>query len=223
MQTTHETVIFADRVDAGRQLAWKLLRYRTENPLVLALPRGGVVVGHEVAHALNAPLGIVPACKVRVSGHPDVVLGAIAADNVRVLDEDVLHWLHISAARLDRIFAEGADELERRTRLYRGGAPALDVRNRTVILVDDGMGTGMTAYAALLSLRQQGAKRVILAAPVCAEQTASMIREDVDRLVCLSIPDHFRAVGLWYRDFEPVTDEQVVSLLQRIRQEREVA
>jgi putative phosphoribosyl transferase len=223
MVTAHETVIFADRVDAGRRLAWKLLPYRAEDPLVLALPRGGVIIGNEVAHALGAPLDVIAACKIVVPGHPQIAIGAIAPGDVRVLDEDALHWLHISPSRYDRIVAECEGELERRERLYRGGRPAPDVRNRTVILVDDGLATGMTAYAALLWLRKQGANRVILAVPVSAEQTANMIRDDIDCLVCLSIPDHFRAVGLWYRDFDAVTDEQVVALLRRTRQQRDAA
>jgi putative phosphoribosyl transferase len=220
MHTIHETVIFADRVDAGRQLAWKLFPYRRENPLALALSRGGVRVGYEVAHALSAPLDVFPACQVSVPGHPGVVLGAIATGDVRVLDEDVLNGLHLSPARLERIVAQEFSELERRIRTYRGNQPALDVQGRTVILVDDGVDAGMTAYAALLSLRRQGVKRVLLAAPVCSKPAADMIRDDVDNLVCLSIPDHFRAVGLWYRDFDSVTDEQVVALLRRIRGER---
>jgi predicted phosphoribosyltransferase len=219
MNTVHETLIFQDRVDAGRQLAWRLLCYRDEHPLVLALPRGGAVVGFEVANALNAPLDVLVSHKLCVSGHPEIGIGAIAAGDVRVIDEDAIHWLRISPARLERIIKEGKVELERRQALYHSNSPALEVRDRTVILIDDGLATGMTAYAALLSLRQQKPARVILAAPVCARQTAEMMGGDVDHLVCASIPDHFRAVGLWYRDFQQVTDEQVIALLERNRRE----
>lgn len=221
MNAMSETLLFQDRKDAGRQLAWKLMRYRQEDPLVLAVPRGGVVVGYEVAHALGAPLEVMVTRKLGAPGHEEIAIGAIAPGNVRVVDEDALHSMHISAARLERIVEKATVELERRVCLFQGDRPQPDVRGRTVILVDDGLATGMSAYAALLSLQQRRPGRLVVAAPVCAPQTAETMRAEVHELVCASIPDHFRAVGLWYRDFDQVTDEEVLMLLKRSRQEEQ--
>jgi predicted phosphoribosyltransferase len=196
------------------------MRFQQENPLVLALPRGGVVVGYEVAHALGAPLDVIVSRNLGAPGHGEIAIGAIAPGNVSVVDEDALRQLHISQARFDRIVAKEIPEMNRRIRLYRGEQPPLNVCGRTVILVDDGVATGMTAYAALLALQQQHPEHLVVAAPVCAPQTAETMRAEVDDLVCASIPDHFRAVGVWYRDFTEVTDEEVVALLERNRLEQ---
>jgi putative phosphoribosyl transferase len=215
MNTHGETVVFQDRAEAGRQLAAQLLRYRDENPLVFALPRGGVVVGYEVAQALKAPLDVIVARKLGAPQQPELGIGAIAPGGVRVLDEQAVAWLEVSEAQLERITVRETVEMERRERLYRGDRPPTEVRDRTVILVDDGLATGVTARAALLSLRREQPRYLVLAIPVCASQTADAMRADVDDLVCASSPPYFRAVGLWYRNFTQVSDAEVIDLLRR--------
>jgi predicted phosphoribosyltransferase len=219
MEQDGEILIFHDRADAGRRLAMRLARYREENPSVIALPRGGVAVGYEIAHAFHAPLDVIVARKLGVPGREELGLGAIAPGGVRVLDEGIIDWFGISEAQLERIIARETAEMERRLRLYRGGDAPPEVTGRTVILADDGLATGVTARAAVLSLRQQNPRRLVLAVPVCAAETAEALRSQVDDLVCASTPLNFRAVGFWYEDFTQVTDEAVTVLLARARQE----
>jgi len=218
MDRQEESLIFQDRNDAGRRLAAQLTRYRDENLVVLALPRGGVVVGFEIARALHAPLDVLVARKLGAPGHEEFGIGAIAPGGVRVLDREAMHWLGISDTQLDAITARETVELERRRRLYRGDRPPLDLRAKTVILVDDGLATGVTARAAVESIRQQQPQFLVLAVPVCASETAAALRSQVDDLVCAAIPPNFRAVGLWYEDFAQVSDEEVIDLLERARQ-----
>ncbi|MCW3097681.1 MAG: phosphoribosyltransferase [Chthonomonadaceae bacterium] len=218
-ETPDGTLIFEDRTDAGRFLAGKLTVYKQEDPIVLALPRGGVVVGYEIARALNAPLDVIVARKLGAPGHEELGIGAIAPGDVRVLDERTIHWLGITDEQLQRVIAKETLEMNRRLRLYRGDRPLPEVRDKTVILVDDGLATGVTAQAAILSLRRQQPRRLIVAIPVCAPETAERLRTEVDELTCLSTPAEFRAVGLWYRRFEQTTDQEVIDLLARANQE----
>jgi len=215
IQTPDASLVFEDRASAGRLLAQDLLAYKKDNPTVLALPRGGVVVGYEIARALNAPLDVIVARKLGAPGHEELGIGAIAPGGVRVLDEMAVQWLGITEAQLQRVMARETEEMNRRLRLYRGERPLPDVKNRTVILVDDGLATGVTARAAILSLRQQQPRRLVLAVPVCAAETAERLRQEVDDLVCASIPPYFRAVGIWYHRFEQTTDQEVIDLLDR--------
>jgi predicted phosphoribosyltransferase len=217
-----ETRIFEDRRDAGQQLAARLMSYREQDPIVLALPRGGVVVGFEIAEALHAPLDVLVARKLGAPGQPELGIGAIALGGVIVLDEFAVRYLGISQQELERIIAAETREMERRLQLYRGNHPALNVENKTAILVDDGLATGVTARAAICSLRQLHPRRIVLAVPVCAPQTTEAIRPEVDDLVCLLQPEQFRAVGLWYRDFEQVSDEEVIALLQHANQDADI-
>ncbi|HLV81121.1 MAG TPA: phosphoribosyltransferase [Chthonomonadaceae bacterium] len=210
-----EPRIFEDRREAGRQLAARLMPYREQDPIVVALPRGGVVIGFEIAQALRAPLDVLVARKLGAPGQPELGIGAIAPGEVRVLDDFAVRYLGISQRELARITAEETQEMERRLQLYRDGRAALDIAHKTAILVDDGLATGVTARAAIRSLRRLQPRRIVLAVPVCAPQTAEAIRPEVDDLVCLLQPDPFRAVGLWYRDFEQVSDQEVIALLQR--------
>ncbi|HZT43275.1 MAG TPA: phosphoribosyltransferase [Chthonomonadaceae bacterium] len=214
-----ETRVFDDRQDAGRQLAAKLMPYRDQDPIVLALPRGGVVVGFEIAEALRAPLDVLVARKLGAPGQPELGIGAIATGGVIVLDALAVRYLGISQPELDRMTAAETREMERRLQLYRGDRPAPAVEDKTAILVDDGLATGVTARAALRSLRQLHPRRIVLAVPVCAPQTAEAIRPEVEDLVCLLQPEQFRAVGLWYRDFDQVPDSEVIALLQRANQD----
>jgi len=214
------TFRFQDRADAGRRLAERLMSYCEEEPIVLALPRGGVAVGFEVARALNAPLDVVVARKLGAPAQPELGIGAIAPGGVRVLDEMAQKWLDISEARLEQIVARETAEMERRLLLYRGEKSLPDIQGRTVIVVDDGLATGVTARAAIRAIRQQNPRRIVLAVPVCAAESCDALSPEVDDLLCLLEPPYFQAVGLWYEDFAQVSDEEVVRLLEQARTER---
>ena len=207
---------FLDRADAGRRLAGALERFRSRSPVVLALPRGGVPVGLEVARALGAPLDVIDARKLGAPGHEELAVGAIAPGAVYV-DRVLVRRLGVSAAYLEQITTAEGRELERRERLYRSGRAPLDVEGRVVILVDDGLATGATARAAVASLRQRRPAQVILAVPVGAPETVARLREVADDVVCLETPPDFRAVSLAYRDFSPTSDAEVVSCLAAAR------
>lgn len=208
-------MLFRDRAAAGRRLAEELTRYRDDNPLVLALPRGGVVVGYEVARTLGATLDIIVARKLGAPYQRELGIGAIAPGGVRVLDQQTIHLLGITPAQIEQAVAEETEEMERRLRHYRGRRPEPNPRGRTVILVDDGLATGVTARAAIQALRCQQPRRLVLAVPVCPPETAEALRPLVNDLVALSTPPDFHAVGLWYESFAQTSDEEVIDLLER--------
>lgn len=212
-------MVFKDRAAAGRRLAVSLQEFRNENPIVLALPRGGVPVGYEVARALNAPLDVLIARKLGAPGQPELGIGAIAPGGVRVLNEEAIDMLGIREAEIEAIAAEEERELARRLRRFRGDRPPPALRERTVILVDDGLATGVTAKAAIRAIRKEEPRRIIFAVPVCASDTARSLSEEVDALVCLEAPPSFGAVGLWYQNFEQTSDEEVLEWLERAREE----
>jgi len=205
---------FRDRHDAGRLLAAKLGTYANRpDVIVLALPRGGVPVAAEVARALGAPLDVFLVRKLGIPGHEELAMGAIATGGVRVLNDDVVRALHIPDRVIDAVAEQEARELARRERLYRGGRPPLDVRGRTVILVDDGLATGATMLAAVQALRQQRPARMVVAVPIAPPETCEELRAEVDDVICAVTPEPFHAVGLWYEDFSQTTDEEVRDLL----------
>lgn len=212
-------MLFRDRADAGRRLAERLTHLRTEEPIVLALPRGGVTVGYEVARALGAPLDVIVARKLGAPFQPELGIGAIAPGGVRVLNEEAVRWLGISEAEIARIAERESREMERRIRLYRGDQPMPDLRGRTVILVDDGIATGVTTRAAIESVRQSRPQKLVLAVPVCAAETSDILQQEVDEFICLSTPTEFIAVGVWYENFTQVSDEEVIQLLARAKAE----
>jgi len=209
-------LIYRDRTDAGKRLATLLTAYaKRPDVLVLALPRGGVPVAFEVARALRAPLDIFLVRKLGAPGQKELAMGAIATGGVRVLNEDVVEYLHIPDNVIDEIAADELQELERREHAYRGNRPVPDVRGKTVILVDDGLATGSTMRAAAAALRQQKPARIIIAVPVSAPQTCDEYRMGVDEIVCDVTPEPFHAVGQWYKDFSQTTDEEVSNLLEK--------
>src|SRR2546423_7741457 len=211
---------YRDRIEAGQQLAEKLMMYANRpDVLVLALPRGGVPVGFAVAEGLHAALDVYLVRKLGVPGHEELAMGAIATGGVRVLNEAVVDALHIPPATIDAVAAAEQRELARRERLYRGTRPAPDVRGRTVILVDDGLATGATMRAAVAALRQQQPARIVVAVPIAAPSTCDELRAEVDEIVCAITPEPFYAVGLWYEDFAPPTDDEIRTLLDRAAQE----
>ena len=209
-------MLFRNRADAGRVLAGKLQAYANRpDVIVLALPRGGVPVAFEVAKALHAPLDVFLVRKLGLPGHEELAMGAIATGGVRVLNNEVVQLLRVPPEVIDIVAAEEQQELERRQEAYRGDRPRLDVRGRTVILVDDGLATGSTMRAAVAALRKMHPSRIVVAVPVAAAETCAEMRADVDDIVCARTPEPFRAVGLWYQDFSQTTDEEVRDLLRR--------
>ncbi len=199
-------------------LASRLLEMDLADPVVIALPRGGVPVGFEVASALRAPLDIGLVRKLGHPNQPELGLGAIGEDGTVVVDERATEAFGITREQIELIAARESAELDRRRRLYRGDTPPAEIRGRTVIVVDDGIATGVTASAASHVLKAQGAARVILAVPVCPAGTADRIDGDVDEVVSLSAPQHFSSVGSWYDDFSQTSDEEVVDLLDAARE-----
>jgi putative phosphoribosyl transferase len=211
---------FRDREDAGRRLAERLAGYRGESPIVFALPRGGVPVGYEIAHALEAPLDIFIARKLGAPGREEFGIGAVAQGGVRVLNERAVEALEIPEEYIERVAKEETEEIERRLLILRGDRPEPEVEGRTAVLVDDGLATGVTARAAVEALRRRNPGRLVLAVPVCAARSVKLLRSEVDELVCLEAPSNLMAISLWYQDFYQVEDEQVVELLERARRER---
>ena len=212
------TKFFKNRSEAGRFLAQKLGEYTNDRTVVvLALPRGGVPVGFEVAEALKAPLDVFVVRKLGVPGYDELAMGAIASGDIRVLNARVLDNLDIPDDMIERAAAREKRELQRRERLYRGTRPIIDVRGRTVIIVDDGMATGSTMRAAVRALRQKKPEKIIVAVPVGARETCESFTKEVDTLcVCAVTPEPFDGVGLWYRDFEQTSDDEVRQLLARV-------
>jgi putative phosphoribosyl transferase len=217
-------VIFRDRADGGRKLAAQLTRYADRpDVLVLALPRGGVPVAYEVATALNAPLDVFLVRKLGVPGHEELAMGAIATGGVRVVNEELVRYLGIQDEVIDSIAAVEQRELERREEAYRDGRPPPHVKDRLVILIDDGLATGSTMRAAAASLRLQNPARIVVAVPVSSPETCAEFRSEVDEIVCAVTPQHFQGVGLWYDDFSQTSDDEVRELLKRATQQKELA
>jgi len=209
---------FRDRSDAGRQLAALLTRFHEERPIVVGMARGGVPVAAEIARALDAPLDVIVVRKVGAPGNPEYALGAIAEGGAGVLSYDTARALGLSDAQLRTLITETERELSERTRRYRSAREPLAVAGRTVILVDDGLATGRSAQAAIRALRNRGAARVILAIPVAAPESVDALHGVSDEIVCVEMPEDLWAVGLWYEDFRPTSDEQVASLLAELGQ-----
>jgi predicted phosphoribosyltransferase len=212
---------FQNRSHAGRVLAQRLDSYANRpEVLVLALPRGGVPVAFEVAKALRAPLDVFVVRKLGVPGHEEFAMGAIATGGVCVLHQETVRALRLPRHVIEAVTARERQELARRERLYRSDRPPLDVRGRTVIVIDDGLATGATMHAAIQALRQIQPARIVVAVPIAASEICQDLEAEVDEIVCAVTPEPFRAVGLWYEDFSQTTDEEVRELLARSAQDQ---
>jgi putative phosphoribosyl transferase len=207
--------IFKDRADAGCRLAALLERFRCTRPVVVGIPRGGIPVAAEVARILDAPLEVGVVRKVGAPRNPEYAVGALAEGGVLVLDRESLQAIGLTDAQLRALIAGVAHEVSEQTLRYRGNREPMSLTGRTAILVDDGLATGRSAQAAVQSLRKRDAARVILAVPVAAAESVDALRSQVDEIVCVEMPKHLWAVGYWYEDFRPTTDEEVVTLLSR--------
>lgn len=207
-------VRFVDRSAAGRALAARLQSFAGSDVVVLALPRGGVPVGAEVARALRAPLDVFVVRKLGVPGHEELAMGAIASGQIRVLNTDVVEWYGLSPATIDEVTRRETAELERREHLYRGGRSLTTVAGRIVVLVDDGLATGSTMRAAIDAVRQLEPARIVVAVPVGAQETCISLGAVADEVICVSMPPSFSAVGEWYDDFSQTSDDEVRHLLR---------
>ncbi|WP_353928974.1 phosphoribosyltransferase [Okeanomitos corallinicola TIOX110] len=208
-------VEFHNRTEAGRMLAQSLMDYANhQDLLVLALPRGGVPVAFEVAQALNAPLDVCIVRKLGVPGHKELAMGAIAAGDIGILNYDVINTLGIDKETIKIVGAEELQELQRRDRKYRGDAPPINIKNKTVILIDDGIATGSTIRAAITLIKQQQPAKLIIGVPVAPASTYEELKLEVDEIVSLMTPKIMSAIGLWYEDFSQTTDEEVEELLR---------
>lgn len=204
---------FRDRADAGVELAQRLMPLRASEPIVVALPRGGVPVAHQIAVALDAPLDVFAVRKLGAPANPEFGIGAVAEDGTRVIDQRAVRALGVSEAELRGILDRATAELRRQVDLYRGERAPLDLAGRTVILVDDGVATGVTDTAALRAIRTRGPERIVLAVPVCAPEIAKVLAAEADEVVALLTPSALDGVGRWYEDFSQVPDDEVLRLL----------
>ncbi len=211
---------FTDRTEAGERLA-SALNGISKNSIVLAVPRGGVVVGFEIARILNLPLDVIIAKKIGAPENPELAIGAVAEDGTYLLDNDVVHMLGVPQSYINAEVERQKAEIRRRLKTYRGDLPDPRIEGLDVILVDDGVATGSTLKAALRSLRKRGAKSVTVAVPVGPADTIHELQREADRVVCLSTPDPFYAIGEFYENFEQTTDKEVIALLRRCRQKGE--
>lgn len=207
-------LIFANRQDAGQKLAAKLLDYRDKQPVVLGIPRGGVVVAAEVAKELNAPLDVIIPRKVGAPGNRELAVGAVAPDGTAIYDKRALSMIGLHITDLQDEVTRQVIEIERRTKSYRGNREPLSLQGKAVIVVDDGIATGLTAKAALQSVRKQKPESLVLAVPVTTMEAAGQLQKGIDKLVCLLVPEAFYAVGQFYKDFSQTTDEEVAAALE---------
>jgi putative phosphoribosyl transferase len=210
--------LFSDRAEAGRELARPLAKYRGQDVLVLGVPRGGVTVAVEVARALQAPLDVVMARKIGAPHQPELAIGAVVSgDHMRFLDDAAIQYLQVPDDYLERETQRQLEEINRRMTLLRGDRPLPEIAGRTVIVIDDGIATGYTIRAALAGLRRLHPGHLVVAVPVAPESSCRELEAVADEVVCLHTPEPFMAVGIWYEDFDQVTDEEVQELLREAR------
>lgn len=215
-----ENMFYQNRQEAGYQLAQKLIKYRNEHPIIIALPRGGVVIGYEVSKALKAPLDVIVPRKIGAPFNPEFGIGAIAPNNVRVLDNQSIKLIGISEFQIEEIIQKETQEMNRRIQLYRKNLAPLNLKDKTVIIVDDGIATGVSTRAAVLSVKHMNPKKIILAVPVCPPDAADKFRKEVDEFLTLQEPLDFYAVGAYYSNFSQTTDDEVIALLEKAKNEK---
>ena len=208
--------MFRDRVEAGEKLREKLLVYKKDHPVILAIPRGGVSVAFVAAKTLRAVMDIFVVRKIGAPHNPEFGIGAICEGGIMYLNRQAIVRLDISQQDLLEIIKKEEMEVERRAKLYRGGRPLISIKNRTVILIDDGLATGVTARAAIRAIKQMKPKKLIFAAPVCAKDTLISLSRKVTSAVCITTPNDLQSIGSYYRNFNQVADEEVIGLLQKI-------
>lgn len=204
-------MIFRDRQDAGKQLAEKLMKFRGDNPIILAIPRGGVVVAREIAIALKAELNLIIPRKIGAPYNPELAIGAVTEDGSTILDQDLITYLNVSEKYIESERQKQINEIKRRIEKYR--VKELKLKGRIVILIDDGIATGSTMLAAIKSVKNQEAKKIVLAVPVAPPETIEKMKKEVDEIICLYTPEFFNAVGSFYQHFEQTTDEEVMGII----------
>ena len=210
---------FRNRIEAGSRLAEALKEFAGEGGVVLAIPRGGVVVGFEIARELHLELDVIVPRKLGAPDNPELAIGAIAEDGTAILDDSLVAYLGVKTDYIREESERQKLEIKRRLKLYRQDAPPLSVKGRDVLVVDDGIATGSTMKAALASLKAQGAKNIVVAVPVGPPSTISELQKMADKVVCLYMPEYFQAIGQFYEDFTQTSDEEVIELLRRNKQE----
>lgn len=210
-------MVFENRQEAGKKLGVQLLKFRNQSPFVLALPRGGVPIGFEIAEILHAPLEVLVIRKIGISGNAEFGIGAVAEGGIKVFDQRTIQLMGVDAKEIETTVKLEEVELQRRVKTYRENRALPDLTGKTAILVDDGMATGMSARAAILSVQKLNPKKIVLATPVCLLDVAEGLKNLVDELVCLAKPFEFMAVGIWYKDYHQISDQEVVALLQKAR------
>lgn len=209
---------FVDRVEAGKRLASALKDFSGKHGIVLAIPRGGVVVGYEIAKALNLSLDVIIPRKIGAPDNPELAIGAVAEDGTTILDDNLITYMGVTREYIKEESARQKQEIERRLKLYRQDTSYPSLKGLDVIVVDDGIATGSTMKAALASVKNRGAASVTVAVPVCPPSTIEELNEMADRVVCLYTPEYFQAIGQFYTDFSQTTDEEVIKLLQESKQ-----
>jgi putative phosphoribosyl transferase len=209
---------FSDRVEAGKRLASALTDFAGKNGIVLAIPRGGVVVGYEIAKALSLPLDIIIPRKIGAPDNPELAIGAMTEDGTIILDDNLITYIGVQRDYIKAESERQKHEIERRLKLYRQNEPYPSLKGLDVVIVDDGIATGSTMKAALASVKNRGASTVTVAVPVGPPSTIKELKKQADRVVCLYAPEYFQAIGQFYTDFNQTTDEEVIQLLKQSKQ-----
>ena len=208
-------VMFKDRKEAGRLLAKALSEYKDKNPVILAIPRGGVVVAYEVAKSLNAPLDLIIPRKISAPDQPELAIGAVTEDGTTILNQDILQYLRVPDDYIKAEVKRQEEEIKRRIQKYLGDKPRVPIKGKIVILIDDGVATGATIRAAIASIRKRKPALIVLAIPVGPIDTIEELRKDADRVICLMTPEPFFAIGQFYENFEQTSDEEVIQILNK--------
>ncbi len=209
--------MFKDRTEAGKTLAEALSEYKDKNTIVLAIPRGGVVVAYEVAKALNAPLDLIIPRKIGAPSQPELAIGAVTEDGTTILNQDIIQYLRVPDDYIKTEVKRQVEEIKRRIQRYLGDKPRLSIEGKVVILIDDGVATGATTRAAIASIRKRKPASIVLAIPVGPPDTVKELREDADKVICLMTPEPFFAIGQFYENFEQTSDEEVIQILNKLK------